>query len=170
MKTWKPAEGTIEATVGEIQREGDGEEATWRQEASARAPTSADYDFGRPAPASDQLTLPLGDGDVALVAHPGPPRDSPRLHQGPLGAGRAVLGSPSLRAEFAQRFSLRAYDGDFDSVVESVFGNRIDSWALVRGIADYGDGMRSKEWQPYAALHAAAVARSIIARLPEATL
>jgi hypothetical protein len=53
----------------------------------------------------------------------------------------------SLRDEYANKFGVLAFDADFDSVVESVQGNRIDSWAMVRGISDYADGMRNKQWQ-----------------------
>jgi arginase family enzyme len=53
----------------------------------------------------------------------------------------------SLRDEYANKFGVLTFDADFDSVVESVQGNRIDSWAMVRGISDYADGMRNKQWQ-----------------------
>ena len=36
---------------------------------------------------------------------------------------------------------------------------------LIRGIADYKDGTRRKEWQQYAALMAAAVLKSVILRI-----
>lgn len=79
-----------------------------------------------------------------------------------------MLKEPALRSDFAAQFDLHAYVQEFDAVVESIFGNRIDSWALVRGIADYTDGTRNKEWQAYAALQAAAVTKSLIANLPMA--
>ena len=75
----------------------------------------------------------------------------------------------NLRDEYAGKFNALAFDADFDSVVESVQGNRIDSWAMIRGISDYADGMRNKQWQAYAALQAASVARAIIQRLPPPT-
>ena len=38
---------------------------------------------------------------------------------------------------------------------------------LIRGIADYKDGTRRKEWQQYAALMAASVLKSVILRMEQ---
>ena len=38
---------------------------------------------------------------------------------------------------------------------------------LIRGIADYKDGTRRKEWQQYAALMAASVLKSIIVKMDQ---
>ena len=40
--------------------------------------------------------------------------------------------------------------------MESIDGNRKDSFIIIRAIADYYDGTTAKEWQPYASLCAAA--------------
>ena len=50
-------------------------------------------------------------------------------------------------------------------VLESIVGNRKDSFLFVRGLADYVDGTKNKEWQPYAALCAASVVKFIIMSL-----
>lgn len=50
-------------------------------------------------------------------------------------------------------------------VMESITGNRKDSFMIVRGLADYIDGTKNKEWQPYAALAAAAVTKALIMSL-----
>lgn len=59
--------------------------------------------------------------------------DLPRLHLGPILSGRAVCKDDTLRQLFSQRCSARAWDPEFDSVIESVMGNCKDSFALVRG-------------------------------------
>ena len=38
---------------------------------------------------------------------------------------------------------------------------------LIRGIADYKDGTRRKEWQQYVALMAASVLKSVILRMDQ---
>jgi hypothetical protein len=38
---------------------------------------------------------------------------------------------------------------------------------LIRGIADYKDGTRRKEWQQHAALAAAAVLKSVVLRMDQ---
>lgn len=86
----------------------------------------------------------------------------PRLHLGPILSGRAVCKDDSLRQMFSQRCSAKAWDPEFDSVVESVMGNCKDSFALVRGVADYRDGTRKTAWQAYASLAAAAAVKAIV--------
>ena len=126
------------------------------------------------------------------VGHPAPSpgTDDPRqaglnlLHLGPVAAGRGVALDDQLRQEFAYKNGVLAYDSELDSVVESVYGNRKDHYILIRGIADYKvshsillvtgyltcdicqDGSRRKDWQHYAALMAASVAKCIIQNIP----
>ena len=50
---------------------------------------------------------------------------------------------------------------------QSIYGNRKDHYMLIRGIADYKDGTRRKEWQQYAALMAASVLKSIIVKMDQ---
>ena len=92
------------------------------------------------------------------------------LHVGPIGAGRRVAFNERLRHDFSARFhGILAFDCELDSVIESIFGNRKDSYMLIRGISDYKDGTTGsatrgarggggsggKDWQQYAALMAA---------------
>lgn len=93
------------------------------------------------------------------------PRDTPRLHVGPVGSGSDVCRDSKLREEFARLKGLLAVDYESDSVVDSVVGNRTLSWAVVRGIADYRDGTRRGPWQPHASLSAAAVVKALLVRI-----
>lgn len=86
----------------------------------------------------------------------------PRLHLGPILSGRAVCKVDQLRQAFSQQCSAKAWDPEFDSVIESVIGNCKDSFALIRGIADYRDGTRKSPWQAYSSLAAAAVVKAIV--------
>ena len=43
--------------------------------------------------------------------------------------------------------------------------NRI-SVGVVRGVCDYGDEHKTKEWQPYAAAMAAAYAKAVLSEIP----
>lgn len=81
---------------------------------------------------------------------------------GPIAAGRQVSKDDQLRQDFASRYGILAFDMEYDAVIESVYGNRKDSYIIVRGIADYKDGSRKKEWQPYASLAAAAFTKAIV--------
>jgi len=66
----------------------------------------------------------------------------------------------------SNQFGVVCFDSDLDQVMEAIDGNRNDSFILIRAIADYHDGTTSKEWQPYAALCAAAFMKTLLCALP----
>ncbi|KAL1140100.1 hypothetical protein AAG570_000032, partial [Ranatra chinensis] len=134
-----------------------------------------EHDFSRPSIDTDKLYMAVGERDVIEVAHPQPHdvtdlsrmEGCPRLHLGPMASGRAVSRDAVLREAFSKSSQALAFDFESDTVVESVVGNCGDSWALVRGIADYKDGLKKGPWQPYASLAAAAVVKAVICSLDE---
>lgn len=89
----------------------------------------------------------------------------PRVHLGPIASGRSVSKDARLREAFTSKSQALAFDFESDSVIESIVGNCRDSWALVRGVADYKDGQRKGPWQPYASLAAAALVKAIISSI-----
>lgn len=129
-----------------------------------------DNDFKRPSLETDKLYMCIGERDMIEVAHPAPQdpilakrmEGLPRIHLGPVVSGRVVCRDDQLRQAFSQRCSAKAWDSEFDSVVESITGNCKDSFVLVRGISDYRDGTRKSPWQAYASLGAAAVVKAIV--------
>jgi len=50
--------------------------------------------------------------------------------------------------------------------MDSIAGNCKDSFLVIRGIADYGDGMSKREWQPYAAVAAASYMKALLLSIP----
>jgi len=139
----------------------------------------------RPSSENDRLYMSVGNSDVIEVGHPSSKnenddprlRGEPMLHVGPIGAGRRVAFNERLRHDFSARFhGILAFDCELDSVIESIFGNRKDSYMLIRGISDYKDGTTGsatrgtrggggsggKDWQQYAALMAASVLKSVV--------
>lgn len=107
---------------------------------------------------------------VIEVQHPDPPEgytrrtDIPSVHYGVMGSGKPIRNEIS-RQDFVSRYDIIACDTEFDQVLESIVGNRKDSFMFVRAVSDYVDGMHSKDWQPYAALAAAAATKAIIRSL-----
>jgi len=53
-------------------------------------------------------------------------------------------------------------------VLESIVGNRKESFIFVRGACDYLDGTKNVVWQPYSALVAAAFMKAVIEKIPVA--
>lgn len=136
-----------------------------------------EHDFKAPPPESDKLYMAIGERDVIEVAHPTAPLDAvnkrtdgcPRIHLAPVASGRHIARDDQLRQKFAARFGALAFDAEMDAVVESILGNCRESFAVIRGISDYKDGSRIKEWQPYASLAAASVMKSIICAMDPPT-
>jgi len=134
-----------------------------------------EHDFARPSLDTDKLYMSIGEQDVIEVTHPQPPDTTdasrvegcPRLHLGPIASGQSVGRDAGLRESFTRAKGALAFDFESDSVVESVVGNCRESWALIRGIADYKDGNRKSSWQPFASLAASAVAKAIICALED---
>ncbi|XP_012271402.1 uncharacterized protein LOC105694878 isoform X2 [Orussus abietinus] len=150
---------------------------TYMKEGSDILRSQSEHDFDSPPLESDKLYMAIGERDVIEVAHPAAPQDStnkrldgcPRIHLAPVASGRQVSRDDQLRQKFATRFGTLAFDAEMDAVVESILGNCRDSFAVVRGIADYKDGSRIKEWQPYASLAAASVVKAIICAMDPPT-
>ncbi|XP_071443572.1 uncharacterized protein [Hetaerina americana] len=131
--------------------------------------SETEHDFQMPPAESDKLYMPIGAREVIEVAHPAPgsgdlvrQHGSPRVHIGPIAAGRCISRDEQMRQAFAAETGALAFDSEFDAVVESILGNCRESFVVVRGVADYRDGSRRGEWQPFAALAAASVAKAII--------
>ncbi|XP_025078923.1 uncharacterized protein LOC112555000 isoform X3 [Pomacea canaliculata] len=174
LKTWAPRDFQLQRIVERFQdlRSANPDFAPWEPyiEEGRELLRGQEANFSRPAPETDRLYMSIGDNQVIEVQHPEPPdgsvrrTDVPGVHFGTMGSGRPVRGELS-RHEFASRYGIVAFDSEFDQVLESIVGNRKDSFMFVRGVADYYDGMRNKEWQPYAALAAAAATKAIIKSL-----
>ena len=126
-------------------------------------------DFNRPPTESKRLYMKFGEDNLIVVQLPLKPDDGetikegvPNVHYGQIGSGRQVTKFDSTRLDFAHKYNISCFDAEFDQVLESIVGNRKDSFLFIRGIADYKDGTSNKEWQPYASLVAAAMMKTII--------
>ncbi|XP_031337511.1 uncharacterized protein LOC116166635 isoform X3 [Photinus pyralis] len=126
-------------------------------------------DFRPPSSETDKLYMNIGERDLIEVAHPVPQDKAtkrqegcPRVHLSPIASGRQIVRDDQLRQQYATHVGALAFDCEFDAVIESILGNCKDSFICVRGVSDYKDGTRRKEWQPYASLAAASVMKAII--------
>jgi len=121
-------------------------------------------------PKDDKLFFTVGEKNVIEVNHPEYPshkRTGPVLHFGAIGGGEKLIKDESIRQKLSDRFGIIGFDSDVDQVMESIDGNRKESFIIIRAISDYYDGSTSKEWQPYASLCAAAFTKTLLCALPE---
>lgn len=122
-------------------------------------------------PEDDKLFFTVGERNVIEVNHPEDAynrrRGAPSLRFGAIGGGEKIIKDESTRQKLSDKFGIVCFDSDIDQVMESIDGNRKDSFIIIRAITDYFDGTTSKEWQPYSALCAAAFAKTLLCALPE---
>lgn len=134
-----------------------------------------DVEAARPSSETDKLFMSIGLKDSIEVSHPEASDDEldlrregrPMCHFGPIGSAglQATSMSEPLKQRLISEFQLRAFDSEFDPVVESIYGNCKESYIMIRGISDYNDGRKRNDWQQYSALVAAAFMKSIIVNL-----
>ncbi|XP_075749677.1 uncharacterized protein LOC119172305 isoform X2 [Rhipicephalus microplus] len=178
VKTWCPPELRLQELAEKMWQQGsaDPELRPWEHyiEDGLRALADQESDFARPPESSDRLYMSIGAKDLIEVAHPAPPPGAsdhrlpgrPVVHFGSVASGLGiVVRDDTRRHALAEEYGVRAFDTGFDTVVESIYGNRKDHYAFIRGIADYKDGSKGREWQPYAALAAAAFMKAVVCAL-----
>jgi len=130
--------------------------------------------FERPRPETDRLFMNVGGEDMIEVGHPPMPDEAKRTYRpgvpvfrfGAIASGKPIISEDQLRLEFAARHQCVGVDTEFDQVLESIVGNRKDSFVFIRGVTDYLDGTRNPVWTPYSALVAAAFMKAIIEKIP----
>ena len=178
LKSWSPQSLDIQETSAKIQERNrnDPSYAPWEtyiregQEHLA----GQEVHFNRPPPETDRLYMNIGGSDIIEVGHPPIPEEAkasfklgqPLIKTGSIASGKPIVKDDALRMDFAARHSCVTFDTEFDQVLESIVGNRKDSFAFVRGVCDYLDGTKGVEWQPYSALSAAAYMKTLIENLP----
>lgn len=89
----------------------------------------------------------------------------PRIHFGTVASGNQVVKNAQLRDELGQRYSALCLEMEGAALK----GNDIP-FLVIRGICDYADSHKNKQWQPYAAATAAACATEFLSFLsPDAS-
>lgn len=122
-----------------------------------------DDGYRRPSASSDVLH----DGNQ-IVPHPNDPqrRDGmPRIFSGVIAAGDTLLKNAATRDILRDQFGVRAVEMEASGVQNAAWHQGKDIF-VVRGVCDYCDSAKNDDWQKYAALVAAAYARSMVEAMP----
>ena len=90
------------------------------------------------------------------------PRESnePELHFGTIGSADVVLRDAELRDELQKDMDLLCVETEAAGLVDEF------PCLIVRGSCDYADSHENKDWQPYAAIVAAACMKEILLHIP----
>lgn len=82
-----------------------------------------------------------------------------RVWYGSIGSGEKLMKNARKRNELRDRYNIIGLEMEAAGIT-----NRI-AVGVIRGVCDYGDEHKNKEWQPYAAAMAAAYAKAVLAEL-----
>ena len=121
-------------------------------------------------PTNDFLYIKMDNGEIVKVEHPEQTnRDyqRPVLRFGMIAGGKNLLTNDYLKTTLAEKCNVLCFDSEIDQVIAAIQGNRIESFMIIRGIADYHDGTLNKDWQPYSSLCAAAFMKTLIYKIPK---
>lgn len=88
------------------------------------------------------------------------PSDGPRVHYGVIASGNRVMKNAKTRDDIARPLSALCFEMEAAGMMDNLH------CLPIRGICDYSDSHKNKEWQPYAAATAAAYARELLEVLP----
>lgn len=91
------------------------------------------------------------------------PRDdrTPYVHYGLIASGNQVMKDSETRDSLAQQLGILCFEMEAAGLMNQV------PTVVIRGICDYCDSHKSKSWQGYAALTAAAYAKLLLSVIPE---
>ncbi|PWY81729.1 hypothetical protein BO94DRAFT_148466 [Aspergillus sclerotioniger CBS 115572] len=102
--------------------------------------------FGRPIPSEDGVTEEFSTGC--------------KIHYGLIASGNKVVKDEKLRDEIAHRFGILCFEMEAAGLMDNF------PCLVVRGICDYADSQKNKDWQGYASLTAAVYAKELLEVIP----
>ncbi|KAI6779949.1 Ankyrin-1 [Emericellopsis cladophorae] len=113
----------------------------------------ADYVHVSPGPDCDEC-----DQSMLKVRNTRPSQE-PRIHYGGIASSNQLTTDAIRRDELAQEFDILCFEMEAAGLMDVL------ACLPIRGICDYSDSHKSKEWQRYAAANAAAYARCLLQNL-----
>ncbi|RYP27024.1 hypothetical protein DL768_011361 [Monosporascus sp. mg162] len=120
--------------------------------------------FIDPGQERDKLYLVDDSGTERLVERERRPDDMRvRVWYGPIGSGEKLMKNTQKRNELRDKYGVIGLEMEAAGTM-----NRIPV-GVIRGVCDYGDEHKNKEWQPYAAAMAAAYAKVLLSEIPPRT-
>ncbi|KAH8656467.1 hypothetical protein BGZ61DRAFT_311573, partial [Ilyonectria robusta] len=118
----------------------------------------ASYDYVSSTPSCD------GCDDSKLVPRTRRVSGDPLIHYGAIASGNQVMRSGTARDDIARELDVICFEMEAAGLMD------ILPCLPIRGICDYSDSHKSKEWQRYAAATAAAYARELLSVLSVAEI
>ncbi|RYP75460.1 hypothetical protein DL771_002345 [Monosporascus sp. 5C6A] len=113
--------------------------------------------FADPGQEQDTLYWATGnEAETPVQRERRPESRRTRVWYGPIGSGEKLLKNAQKRNELRDRYGVIGLEMEAAGTM-----NRIPV-GVIRGVCDYGDRHKNKEWQPYAAAMAAAYTKAVL--------
>lgn len=100
------------------------------------------------------------DSDLIPRHKRGDDEDDPAIHYGLIASANQLMKDASLRDKFAKENNVLCFEMETAGLMNHF------PYLVIRGICDYSDTHKNKEWQGYAAMMAAAYAKDILYQIP----
>jgi nucleoside phosphorylase len=121
--------------------------------------------FVDPGQERDMLYQVDDDGNESPVERQRRPDNKrTRVWYGPIGSGDKLMKNARKRNELRDKYDLIGLEMEAAGIM-----NRIPV-GVIRGVSDYGDEHKNKEWRPYAAAMAAAYAKAVLSEIRPKTM
>ncbi|CAG2212348.1 unnamed protein product [Mytilus edulis] len=143
VKHWACADDSLQKVAEKIRKVTDSSSDTERpwdiylEEASERL-KAEESSFHRPFINTDRLYYTNPDGTVVEVQHPSGDKNyiegRTNVRFGAISNGMNIAKDGKLRKTFARLYGIKAYDLDTDAILESLEGNRNESFLIIRGL------------------------------------
>ncbi|KAH0566491.1 hypothetical protein GP486_000109 [Trichoglossum hirsutum] len=117
--------------------------------------------FADPGQEKDQFyqTVNRMDSPVIVERPLRSPSERTKVWYGPIGSGDRLMKNALKRDELRDTFDLIGLEMEAAGTMDTI------PVGVVRGVCDYGDDRKNKEWQPYAAAMAAAYAKALLYKI-----
>lgn len=131
-------------------------------------------EYERPQPSTDKLFKPevLHDvrgctafcaddpSNLVLRSERTEYEDNPAIHYGLIASANQLMKNASIRDQLAAEHDVLCFEMEAAGLMNHF------PCLVIRGICDYSDSHKSKTWQGYAAMAAAAYAKNLLCRIP----
>jgi nucleoside phosphorylase len=132
----------------------------WPRMTSYKQPLEPDLLFRADVPHPEDAPACTGVCDSSqTVARPGRQFKGPEIHYGLIASGDSVIKNAALRDKIAHRFGVLCFEMEAAGLMTEYPS------IIIRGISDYADSHKNKNWQNYAAATAAACAKELLSNI-----
>ncbi|KAM6537140.1 hypothetical protein FALCPG4_003086 [Fusarium falciforme] len=118
--------------------------------------------FKHPEDSSEQCSLVCGDDPSHMVIRPerDEDEDNPAIHCGLIASANTLMKDALARDKLAADHGVLCFEMEAAGLMNHF------PCLVIRGICDYSDSHKNKEWQGFAAMMAAAYAKDLLRQIP----